>query len=289
MYAVYIREQGLGWQVQDSDLGRMVGHNGASDLGASALYRRYLDADLVLALFCNQSYGDLPMAVPLEAKLDQLLAGEEIALPPADAAAPDPQELAEYEGSYPLPDGGQISASAAGDHLVLTADGQPAINRLAFPDLPADAHSALNRTHEHVFRAYLEGDPGPLGAFMANAEARMAAVSRMLDAGVAGARASYGDLTGVQVSGTVPSAFAPGALDTVISLTFERGRAGILSINRDGQNIGVAVLEIDQAWALPCVPYAGGLVGYHIPLEKTIEIAVERDESGGVIGIAGRT
>jgi CubicO group peptidase (beta-lactamase class C family) len=287
MHQAYLREQGLGWRVAETDYGLLVEHNGASDLGASALFRRYLDADLVLVLFCNQAYGDLPMVVPLQDKLERILAGEEIELPSADVPQPPQADMDELAGTYGLPGGGQFRAEPAGTHLLLTAEGQAAINRLAFPDLPADAHDALNRKHEQVFRAFLDGDKEPLEDFMANAAKRMDGVSRMLKVGLAEAQEGYGAMTDLRVAGTVPSSFAPGALDTIISLTFERGSAGFLSINRDGQNIGIAFLEVAQPWALPCVPFAGGLVGYHLPLEITIEIAVERDESGRVIGLAG--
>lgn len=82
MYTPYLEDYGYGWLINESPLGRVIEHNGANDFGASALFRRYVDAGLTIVLFCNQSFGDTPMVFPLEDKLAELLEGEDIPLPP---------------------------------------------------------------------------------------------------------------------------------------------------------------------------------------------------------------
>ncbi|MFN2227558.1 MAG: serine hydrolase domain-containing protein, partial [Anaerolineae bacterium] len=165
MYTPFLRDYAYGWRVQDTPYGRLISHNGASDLGSSALLRRYVDAGLALVLFCNQAYGDVPMILPLQDKLEDLLAGDEVPLPPEVAPAAR-ADLAPYAGEHDLAGGGHLSLALAGDVLMLHAQDQRAINRLVFPDLPPEAHEALNAEHARVFTAALDGDLESLRGFL---------------------------------------------------------------------------------------------------------------------------
>ena len=271
MYTPFLQDYAYGWNVEDTPLGRLIAHNGASELGTSALFRRYVDAGLTIVLFCNQSFGAIPMVRPIQNAISQLLEGEEIELPPAVNPI-SRQELAPYEGEIEIAGGGRVTARMAGSVLMLEASDQRSINLLAFPELEPDAHEALNETHAQVFAPALDGDFELLASFLANAERRLEPVKRLLQANLAEAEKEYGSRTGVEVLGTVPSTFVSGALDTVVRVHLERGQMGIVSITQDGANVGVAVVEAGQAWALPCVPFAGKLIGYHLPLQRTIEI-----------------
>lgn len=59
-----------------------------------------------------------------------------------------------------------------------------------------------------------------------------------------------------------------------VSVRFKRGTMGILSITQGGVNVGVAALEMAQGWALPCVPFGGKLLGYHLPLGRVVTVEV---------------
>ena len=271
MYTPFLHDYAYGWRVQDTPYGRLINHNGASDLGSSALLRRYVDAGLVIVLFCNQAYGEMPMILPLQDKLDQLLAGEEIPLPPEIEPA-SRADLAPYVGEYDLPGGGHFSLTPAGNVLMLHARDQRAINHLAFPDLPPEAHEALNAEHARVFAAALAGDLEPLRGFLSNAEERLDPVARILRTNLAEAEEEYGRHQGLDVVGTVPSSLRAGALDTIVVVRFQRGTMGILSITQGGVNVGVAELEMAQGWALPCIPFGGKLLGYHLPLGRVVTV-----------------
>jgi CubicO group peptidase (beta-lactamase class C family) len=289
MNTPYLNNYAYGWKVDESEFGRLVHHNGASDLGTSALYRHYLDADLVLVMFFNQSYGDIPMVVPLQGKIDTLIAGEEMQLPPENVQISDAEDIRAYEGKYTLRGGGGIRASAVWQTLMLTAEGQDAINMLAFPGSSSDTHQALNQLHQDVFHAILEGDMEPLGDFLANADQRLDSVKMMLRTNLEEAKSFFGEIVGLQVAGTVPSSFVNGALDTIVALEFESGRAAILSITQNGKNIGLTILEMTQGWSLPSVPFRGGLLGYHIPLGLVVRLVAERDDHGSVVALETET
>jgi hypothetical protein len=70
-----------------------------------------------------------------------------------------------------------------------------------------------------------------------------------------------------------------------VAFEFERGRGAILSITRDGRNLGLTLVELAQGWCLPTVPFGEGLLGYHIPLSLVVELSVERDEYGNAIAL----
>lgn len=280
MFTPFRRDYGYGWRIVETELGQLIEHNGASDLGSSALFRRYVDAELTIVLFCNQSFGDTPLVLPLQDKLEQLLAGEEINLPSAVSIS-DSDVLLSFVGEYRLPSGGRWHIRPTQTHLWLTAEGQDAINRLAFPEQAAEAYSELNnRTHAAVVQA-LEGNYEPLRAFMANHERRFASVTTMLNQRTSEAEHSLGARQEISVVGTVPSSFIAGALDTIIAVRFERGVAGVVSISDGAQNVGLTVLEIAQGWSLPCLPTAADeLIGYHIPLAQTVRLRLRADRHG---------
>ena len=73
---------------------------------------------------------------------------------------------------------------------------------------------------------------------------------------------------------TVPSSLRAGALDTIVAVRFEGGTMGILSITQGGVNVGVGALGMPQGWALPCVPFGGKLIGYHLPLGRVVTVEV---------------
>ncbi|MCB0034030.1 MAG: beta-lactamase family protein, partial [Anaerolineales bacterium] len=280
MFTPFLRDYGYGWRIVETELGQLIEHNGASDLGSSALFRRYVDADLTIILFCNQSFGDTPLVLPLQDKLEQLLAGEEINLPPA-VPVPAPDALLPFVGEYGLPSGGRLHVRPTQTHLLLTAEGQDALNMLAFPEQPAEAYFELNdRTQEAIAQA-LEGDYEPLRVFMANHERRFAPVTNMLNQRISEAEHHLGVRQEVSAVGTVPSSFVAGALDTIIAVRFERGVAGVVSISDGAQNVGLTVLEIAQGWSLPCLPTAADeLIGYHIPLAQTVHLRLHEDHQG---------
>jgi CubicO group peptidase (beta-lactamase class C family) len=282
MYTPFLREYGYGWRIENSDIGLLVDHNGASDLGTSALFRRYLDAGLTVVLFCNQSYGDLPMVLPLQDKIDQLVAGASLMLPPSVEPATELPEI--FTGTYQLSEAGTLQIAAQGPMLELRAEGQAVTNLLAFPAEPLDAHADLNQATLAAFQAALDGDDETFSAFLLRAGERLANVKRMLENSLAAAQEEMGEFEGLSVVATLPSSFFPGALDTTLEARFAEGRGAIISISQEGKNAGAAVLEMVQGWVMPAVPEGDRLVGFHIPLERPVELQVLRAD-GQVVGL----
>ena len=283
MYTPVLRDYGYGWRIEKTDVGLLVDHNGASDLGSSALYRRYLDAGVTLVLFCNQSYGDLPMVLPLQDKIDQLIAGETLTLPPKVSLeqAPPAQD---FVGAYALSQGGTLKIASQGSMLELRADGQPVTNLLAFPGEALDSHVDLNAATLAAFQAALDGDEDTFAAFLLRAEQRLPGVKRMLENNLAAAQDEMGEFQELFVVATLPSSFFPGALDTTLEARFATGSAAIISISQEGKNAGAAVLEMVQGWVMPAAATPNTLLGFHIPLDRPVELKVLR-EGGQIVAL----
>ncbi len=284
MYTPAMQEYGYGWRIGSTGYGTLIEHNGASDLGSSALFRRYLDAGLVVVLFCNRSYGGLPMVQPLQDVVEQLLDGERLVLPP-EAGPFGAEDLAALEGRFRLTSGGEVQLSREGPGLTFSAEGQDAINFLAFPEGPPSLHTSLNEVTLAAFSAAAGGDFDALFALMEYSQARRARVQRMVTQHLETAETAYGALRALEMVGTVPSTFYPQALDTLLGLRFEGGSAAFISITREGRNIGVAALEELDGFALPAVPYREGILGYHIPLGRTFKLDTLLGETGEVTGL----
>jgi len=286
MFNPYLGEYGYGWRIGDSLLGKVIEHNGASDLGASALFRRYVEAGLTIIMFCNQSYGDTPMVLPLEGKLEQLLVGEEIPLPP-EVQPPFNVDFEALLGRYTLGSNGSLHVVDQGGILGVRAESQEAINLLVFPGESIDSYAQLNQRTLEVFRALLQGDNQPLSLFLNDPDRRLAPVSEMVARNMAASAEFYGDFVGVEVLGTVPSSFRNDALDTMIAVRFERGTGGLVSITQAGVNVGVAVVDVAQGWVMAAVQLGDELVCYHIPMALTVRLGIQKDARGVIAGLIG--
>lgn len=169
----------------------------------------------------------------------------------------------------------------------MLTESQDAINLLAFPGASADAYHQINQVNLEVFQALIRGDHDPLDSFLDNSDRRLARVTAMVERNLTAYTQYFGEFVKVEVLGTVPSSYRSDALDTVIALHFEHGSIGLISITKDGVNLGVAVSEIAQVWVMTGVQLGDDLVCHHIPLAQTVRLGIQKDKSGIVTGLIG--
>lgn len=72
----------------ESDHGLLIQHDGGSGLGSSAEFRRYIDANMVTIIFCNQSYGRRALFNVIRDKLETLAFGGKVNIPPETTEKP---------------------------------------------------------------------------------------------------------------------------------------------------------------------------------------------------------
>ena len=129
LFKPFLNNYAYGWDVTDTEHGKIIQHDGGSDLGSSALFTWYVDHDILTVLFCNQSYGENALISPLRNKVERLLFGEEVGFPPITSES-RLSDMKSFEGTYQLPTGGQLLLQTDAGHLTLTAAGQDAVNSI---------------------------------------------------------------------------------------------------------------------------------------------------------------
>jgi len=158
LFTPFLSNYAYGWNVTDTEHGKVIQHDGGSDLGNSALFTWYVDHDILTVLFCNQSYGKNPLISPLRNKPERLLFGKAVELPPITREA-SLSDMKSFEGTYKLPTGGQLLLQIDAGHLTLAATGQDAVNSVfsLSNKNTAQLNDLTNRTVKMV-NAVLTGD-----------------------------------------------------------------------------------------------------------------------------------
>jgi CubicO group peptidase (beta-lactamase class C family) len=80
MFTPFLNDYGYGWDVLEREMGILIQHDGGSMLGCSAEIRRYIDAEVVTILFCNQSYGQQTFMEAVRDTIETLVFGGKVAI-----------------------------------------------------------------------------------------------------------------------------------------------------------------------------------------------------------------
>ncbi|GJM40799.1 MAG: hypothetical protein DHS20C20_10810 [Ardenticatenaceae bacterium] len=276
MYTPEQREYGYGWRIVETENGRCLQHNGASSHGSSALFRRWVDADVLLMLFCNTDYHGDVLVMALQEPLEAIIFGEAIPLPPALPASP-PCPLEPLAGVYTLEDGGEVAATVQNGALQLIANNQPGLNWLLGLDSAETAvyNHAYQQT-ETIMTALLQGDTEPLLASLNDRARRTPGVLRtweMIQQAV--------QPTKMAVLGIRPSLYMPDAYEAVTNFSGSDENLCFVTIWRDGQNVGVLFTELPNetiftAVAQPTTPTS--LASYHLAYGQTHPFQILRED-----------
>lgn len=270
LYQPFLNNYGYGWRVDDTKYGVLAEHGGATTWGSSAYYRRYLDADLVFILFCNEMHNGLFLPTVLKDKISALVFGETVELPPAVPSTAK-EELVSFAGERRLHPGGCVSITARETHLQVLPLNQQALDAL-FPQMREGQGDFGQRTLE-ILEAAKHGDYQPL----ANARTKERPLEGALN--LVKNFLEGGSTEALTLLGTVPSGYVPDALDTLV--TTEAREQTLLFVWKDGINVGCGVLEGDGHGGLvvPCLPVnRSSLVGYHAGAGIAVQVKLEISE-----------
>ena len=286
LYTPFLNDYAYGWDVLQTERGTLIQHDGGSMLGNSAEIRRYIDADVVTILFCNQSYGEEALFGPIRDKIKTLVFGGDVAMPPA-AIASDSAFLRKFEGDFELTSGDRLKASVTNGALRITAQGQDAINLLVFSEKSdPNFYRELNDLSATIFEAALKGDYEPFGEVLANKEKRFDRVREFIDMRIR----HYEDMTGaiakVEALGTLPSSYEEGAVETFVELKGERESIFFGSIWLDGKNIGVRPVRSAQPVSVPFLPISETeFAGYDLSMARNVRIGFNMNDERSVSGL----
>lgn len=219
LFTPFLNDYGYGWDILKTPRGTLIQHDGGSTLGNSAEIRRYIDAGIVTILFCNQSYGLTPLFEVVRDKIQTLVFGGEVPLPPPTIPRPA-SEMAKYAGTYKLPTGGELDVTAGDSRLRISGKGKDAFRLLMSNDAGDEkALDALSQKTASIIQKSAEGVYEPLYEAFAG-RLPLDRIKTMETEMWEMRKSRFGKFENVEILGTVPS-LEGGA--TYARVHFERG------------------------------------------------------------------
>jgi CubicO group peptidase (beta-lactamase class C family) len=219
LFTPFLNDYGYGWDILKTPRGTLIQHDGGSTLGNSAEIRRYIDAGIVTILFCNQSYGLTPLFEVVRDKIQTLVFGGEVPLPPPTVSRPA-SEMVKYAGTYKLPTGGELDVTAGDSRLRISGKGKDAFLLLMSNDAGDEkALDALSQKTASIIQKSAEGVYEPLYEAFAG-RLPLDRIKTMETEMWEMRKSRFGKFENVEILGTVPS-LEGGA--TYARVHFERG------------------------------------------------------------------
>ncbi len=287
MFTPFLNEYGYGWDILKREMGTLIQHDGGSSLGSSSEMRRYIDARVVTILFCNQSFGRQTLMEAVRDKIETLVFGGDVVLPP-EVLPCQTEMLKKYEGTYKLNTGGQLRAQERGGRLVISAEGQDAVSALFNPGNSDPAYfEELNNLSKAVFEGVIKGDYKPIGNVLMNRNQRLPAVKELIERRLGMFKPRTGEIKNVRSIGTLPTTFnGEKAAVTYVELRGEKGSLFFMSYWKDKKNIGVGPMPPPEEMALPFLPVSETeMAGYRIDTAMGTQIEFKMDDKGSILGI----
>jgi CubicO group peptidase (beta-lactamase class C family) len=289
LYTPFLNDYAYGWDVLKTERGTLIQHNGGSSLGNNAEIRRYIDAGIVTVLFCNQFYKGRPLMDSVRDKIEAIVFGGDVEMPPAVVEC-DPAQLKKFEGAYKLDSGGLLNISARDSGLLVKAEGQEAITALAFPDAEnAEAITSVGEKSARIIEAALQGNYNPFAEVSRDKEKRIPRLQDFIERRVQAARERTGQILKVEPLYTVPSGMEQGAIETVVRLKGEKGNIFFRMIWRDGINIGLGPMEMIilpiSFTLLPIAPEGTEFAGYDLAQGQGFRVRFTVGPRGSATGM----
>ena len=270
----FLDDYAYGWDVRDTERGKLVQHDGANMLGASAELRWFVDADVAIILFCNRSFAGTPLFSVVRDEIETIVFGGEVDVPPAQFRV-DGENLEEFAADYLLPSGGRYRLSEEDGTLRISTFHQDAINALFVPD-EGDSllYKDLNLRSGRLVAAAVSGNSEffskDLGDEQAGALAERALtglVDRFARMTGAGARVAV-------ALGTVPIAH-DGMVLTSVRLRNELGSIDDIGfLWREGHLVGIDETGYEVSFPIVRVSESE-FAGYHLGFAKVIPLKFE--------------
>jgi len=287
IFTPFLNDYGYGWDVLDTRRGTLIQHDGGSMLGNNAELRRYMDADVVTILFCNQSYGRGALMGVVRDKIEALVFGGNIAVPSAGKALEN-KKLLMYEGTYKLPNGDHLQVQAKEGKLAIQAMGQDAISALFSLAKPsANLYRELNDLSVSIFEAALKNDYKPFEKVLFNRGRRLKGVRDFIGMRLNRYRERTGEIEKVIAVATFPSHLngQESAL-TYVQLEGERGSIFFGLYWKDKMNIGVSPVMSVPGFSIPFLSTSSHeFAGYHLEMAKNFRIRFDVNDRGSVNGL----
>jgi CubicO group peptidase (beta-lactamase class C family) len=280
-----LNDYACGWDVIKSPHGTLIQHDGGSTLGNSADCRWFVEPDIFVMLFSNQSPDGSALIFKLKDKIEKIVFGGDVTVPPRLEPG-DPRELAKFAGEYKFPSGSKFEVKTGAGGLFISAEGQDAIGLLMGADMDNPKYAELSGRTGAIVEKTVQGDYQALHqAFGGRVplERIQSRQKRMWQE----MQDMFGPYKSFRVLGTIP--FESDAT-TFVEFEFEKGTETIQYIWGPRGLLGIRVPAIPlQCKFLPRT--ATEFIGYDIGLARLAEVQFNPGENGTVISLTmnGRT
>jgi CubicO group peptidase (beta-lactamase class C family) len=285
LWTPVLNDYACGWDVIKSPHGTLIQHDGGSTLGNSADCRWFVEPDIFVMLFSNQSPDGSALIFKLKDKIEKIVFGGDVTAPPRLEPG-DPRELAKFAGEYKLASGSKFKVKTGAGGLFISAEGQDAIGLLMGADLDNPKYAELSGRTGAIVEKTVQGDYQALHqAFGGRVplERIQSRQKRMWQE----MQDMFGPYKSFRVLGTIP--FESDAT-TFVEFEFEKGTETIQYIWGPRGLLGIRVPAIPlQCKFLPRT--ATEFIGYDIGLARLAEVQFNPGENGTVISLTmnGRT
>lgn len=287
IFAPYLNDYGYGWDVLNTEHGLLIQHDGGSMLGSSAEMRRYLEAKVATILFCNQSYDHKPLFEVVRDKIETLVFGGKVNIPPKVKIL-SPEEMAKFEGKFEFKTGGRLSIRAAHGQLLVTPENQAAVAALYFPEKADQAYlKEISRLSISAFRAAVRDNYKPMADILYNKDQRLAAVRNLVNHRLAEFRKREGKIEDIMVEAVLPSNFR--GKETVVVFLKLKGKRRSLYFElywQGRKNVGIGPSPGAPSLDLPFMSVGNNeFAGYQIEMAFTLFAKFKFDGDGSLIGL----
>ena len=236
LFTPFLNDYAYGWGVSQSEYGKLIGHDGGNDLGATADFRWFVDHDVATIIFSNRAYFHGFKAILLRDKVAGLVFGRDVSVPPEvdDTFSVD---VSRFLGSYRLTSGDLFRISYSEGMLVLEAIGQNAIGML----FPAEGErfldaERLNRLSVEICEGVLKDDYSGFEDVLKDIDTLDR--KRRFVEGVLRKR-ELGAVKKVEAVGSLPFWRREGAVETVVQVVFEGGAVSLAFVWHEGRLWGI--------------------------------------------------
>jgi CubicO group peptidase (beta-lactamase class C family) len=287
LWTPFLQDYAYGWLVHETEFGPVVEHNGAGDMGMSAVLKWYTKADIFVMLYSNRllSNGTLPIT-SVDQKVSCLLFGRSFSMPPALRNGIILDAADKYLGDYMLPGGAQFTILKGQDGLMLHPNNQTAIDMI-WPVHP-EINQRFRKDNQRVkiaFGSLFVGDIRPLEEELgdqARAERYLKHLENVLFAG------SPTDPRNVHtnwsVIGTVPGIEVDQDVTRMIVQAGKQQR-NLEVYWKDEKIQGLRVMEGIRPLSIPLQPSTEhAFFGYDINTNQIIQVTFDTS-SGGALQI----
>lgn len=277
LFTPFLENYAYGWRVSKTGSGILIQHGGASDLGSSAEFKWFVDCNMVIILFCNQSYGQAPLTLYVRDKIQKLAFGENVALPPnipKNKVAPSRR----FEGIYNLPTGGCLKVSAESDALKLTTRGQDAINLVFSLEQDEALHcNDLNRVAVVLLKSAIRGNYSDLRR-MVEDKKTMERKRRFIDTVLNQLESPKIE---IDVIGTLPHWREEDVRETIVQLQGKKNKTILGLLWRRGKFWGFPT-DADRPFMLLIPVSELTFAGYHLGLANNSRVSFNGNHSSSI-------